>query len=183
MNKTQKILITVASVAIPLVVALLFTVKIPGYDLSFLPPFYAGVNGLTAVTLVLAVMAIKNGNRKRHELLMKTSIALSIVFLLCYVLYHITSDTVYFGDTNFDGIVSEEEKLAVGSIRYLYFFLLASHILLSIGIIPLVLITYVRAIAKLFPAHKKIAKITFPLWLYIAVTGVIIYFMISPYYG
>ena len=161
----------------------LFTIKIPGYDLSFLPPFYASINGLTAITLILAVVAIKGGNKKRHELLMKTSIALSLVFLVCYVLYHITSETTYFGDSNKDGMLSADEKGALGVIKYVYYFILASHIFLSIAVIPLVLITYVRAITKLFPAHKKIARITFPLWLYIAITGVVIYIMISPYYA
>ena len=100
---------------------------------------------------------------------MKTSIALSLVFLLMYVAYHMTSDPTPYGGK--------------GVIKGVYFFILISHILLSIGIIPMVLVTYVRAISKLFEDHKKIAKITFPIWLYIAITGVIVYLMISPYYA
>jgi putative membrane protein len=99
---------------------------------------------------------------------MKTAIALSVIFLVMYVAYHMTSDPTPYGGQ--------------GSIRYVYYFILISHILLSIGIIPLVLITYVRAISDLFYDHKKIARYTFPIWMYIAVTGVVVYLMISPYY-
>lgn len=167
-------LIVVLSVAIPLVVALLFGVNLRklGYDvqpLSFLPPIYATINGLTAVVLVAAVIAIKNGNRKLHENLMKVAIGCSVAFLAMYVAYHMTSDSTKFGGE--------------GAIRYIYFFILITHILLSIIIIPLVLITYVKALAQRFDKHKKIAKITFPIWLYVAVTGVIVYLMISPYYA
>jgi len=162
-------LIIAVSIIIPLVVAILFGVeKVPGYDTSFLPPIYATINGLTAVLLVAAVIAIKNGNRKLHEMLMKTCIALSLAFLVMYVIYHMTSDkTVYGGD---------------GILRYFYLFILITHIVLSIAIIPLVLFTFVRALRGNFQKHKALAKITFPIWLYVAVTGVIVYLMISPYY-
>ncbi|GEL09917.1 putative membrane protein [Flavobacterium glycines] len=166
--------IVVLSVAIPLVVALLFGVNLRklGYDvepLSFLPPIYATINGITAVILVLAVRAIKNGNRQLHENLMKTAIACSVAFLGMYVAYHMTSDSTKFGGE--------------GVIKYVYYFILVTHIILSVAIIPLVLITYVRALAQVFDKHKKIAKITFPIWLYVAVTGVIVYLMIAPYYA
>ena len=113
-------------------------------------------------------MVIKNGKRKLHERLMTTAIALSVAFLVMYVAYHMTTDSTKFGGE--------------GSIKMVYFFILISHIILSIAVIPLVLITYVRALAERFDRHKKIAKITFPIWLYVAVTGVVVYLMISPYY-
>ena len=161
--------IVVLSIAIPLVVAVLFGVKIPNVEpLSFLPPIYASINGATAVLLLLALWAIKNGNRKLHENLMKIAIAFSVAFLAMYVAYHMTSESTKFGG---DGI-----------IKYVYYFILITHILLSIVVIPFVLITYVRAITNNIERHKKIAKITFPIWLYVAVTGVIVYLMISPYY-
>jgi putative membrane protein len=165
--------IVLLSIAIPVVVAVLFKVKLKdfGFDvtpLSFLPPIYASVNGITAVLLVAAVMAIKNGNRKRHELLMKMAIGCSVIFLAMYVAYHMTAESTSYGGE--------------GVLKYVYFFILITHIVLSIVIIPLVLITYVRALASKFDKHKKIAKITFPIWLYVAVTGVIVYLMISPYY-
>ncbi|MBC3846139.1 DUF420 domain-containing protein [Winogradskyella echinorum] len=165
--------IVALSIIIPVAVAALFGVNLRslGFDvepLTFLPPIYATVNGVTAVVLVIAVMAIKNKNRKLHERLMKFAILLSLAFLLMYIAYHMTSDSTKFGGEGF--------------IKYIYYFILITHILLSIVIIPFVLITYVRAITNSIERHKKIAKITFPLWLYVAVTGVVVYLMISPYY-
>ena len=171
-KKFSKFIVAV-SIIIPVVVAILFGVKLKdfGYNvepLSFLPPIYATTNGITAIVLVWAVIAIKNGKRKLHERLMTFAISLSVAFLVMYVAYHMTSDSTKFGGE--------------GVIRYVYFFILVTHILLSIAIIPLVLITYVRALAENFDRHRKIAKITFPLWLYVAITGVVVYLMISPYY-
>ncbi len=165
--------IVVVSILIPVVVAILFSVKLKDFGIqvepfSFLPPIYATTNGITAIVLLFAVKAIKSGNRKLHEKLMTIAIALSVLFLVMYVAYHMTADSTKFGGE--------------GAIRYVYYFLLISHILLSIAVIPLVLITYVRALAERFDRHKKIAKITFPIWLYVAVTGVIVYLMIAPYY-
>ena len=165
--------IVIVSILIPLVVAILFGVKLKnfGYNvepLSFLPPIYATINGLTAVVLVSGVVAIKNGRRKLHQRLMTSAIAFSVAFLVMYVAYHMTTDSTKFGGE--------------GMIRYVYFFILITHIILSVAVIPLVMITYVRALAAKFDKHKKIARITFPIWLYVAVTGVIVYLMISPYY-
>lgn len=164
-----KKLIWALSIAIPLAVAVLFGIRIPGVQrLGFLPPIYATINGITAVILVLAVLQIKKGNRKTHQRLMQTAIVLSALFLVMYVAYHMTSDSVAYGGE--------------GTIRYVYFFILITHITLSIGVIPLVLFTYVRALSEQFDKHRKLAKITFPIWLYVAVTGVIVYLMISPFY-
>lgn len=179
--------IVALSIILPLAVAALFGVNLRrmGFDiepLNFLPPIYASINGATALVLILAVVAIKNGKRKQHEKLMKTAILFSVLFLLMYVAYHITSDTTYFGDANRDGVLSETEKAATGSARGIYFFILITHILLSIAIIPMVLFTYVKGISGNFESHRKWAKITFPVWLYVAVTGVVVYFMIAPYY-
>ncbi len=172
-TKYNKLIIAL-SVIIPLAVAVLFGVNLRkmGYDvqpLTFLPPIYATINGVTAILLITAVLAIKKGNRKVHERLMKLAILCSVLFLVMYVAYHMTSDSTPFGGE--------------GAIRYVYFFILITHIVLSIAIIPLVLITYVKALAQRFDKHKKIAKITFPIWLYVAITGVIVYLMISPYYA
>ena len=169
-EKKYNLWIVLISIVIPIIVAALFVVKIPNAEpLPFLPPIYASINGITAVLLVAAVLAVKNGKLKLHENLMKTAIACSLLFLAMYIAYHMTSPSTKFGGE--------------GSIRYVYYFVLLTHILLSIAIVPLVLITYVRALAKRFDRHKKIAKITFPLWLYVAITGVVVYLMISPYYS
>ncbi|WP_271392425.1 DUF420 domain-containing protein [Aequorivita sinensis] len=174
MNNTMKknkynVWIWILSIAIPIAVAVLFTVKIPGVErLGFLPPIYATINAFTAILLVAAVYQVRKGNRKAHERLMKTAIGCSVLFLLMYVAYHMTSDsTVYGGE---------------GVIKYVYYFILITHILLSIIVIPFVLITFVRALSGEFYKHRKIARITYPLWLYVAVSGVIVYLMISPYY-
>lgn len=186
-KKFSKFIIAV-SIVIPVVVGILFGIKLKDFGinvepLSFLPPIYATTNGITAVVLVWAVIAIKNGKRKLHEQLMTFAIMLSVAFLVMYVAYHMTADSTMFGDLNHDGILDMAEKAKAGSLRLVYFCILITHILLSIVIIPLVLITYVRALAQRFDRHKKIAKITFPLWLYVAVTGVVVYLMISPYYA
>ncbi|WP_428224343.1 DUF420 domain-containing protein [Flavobacterium sp.] len=172
-EKKYRIWIIILSIAIPLVVALLFRVKLKNFGidvkpLSFLPPIYATINGITAALLVWAVMAVKKGNRLLHERLMKLAIACSVAFLGMYVAYHMTAEATSYGGT--------------GLMKVIYLFILITHIILSIAIIPLVLITYVKALAERFDKHKKIAKITFPLWLYVAVTGVIVYLMISQYY-
>lgn len=172
-EKKFKTPIIIVSLLIPIVVALLFSVKLKDFGievepLSFLPPIYASINGITALLLIFAVRAIKNGNRSLHEKLMTSAIACSIVFLVMYVAYHMTSESTKFGGE--------------GIIKYVYFFILITHIALSVIIIPLVLFTYVRALSEQFDRHKKLARITFPLWLYVAVTGVIVYLMIAPYY-
>ncbi|AXG69517.1 hypothetical protein KORDIASMS9_01740 [Kordia sp. SMS9] len=169
-EKKYKKLIIALSIAIPVVVAILFRVKLEDVEpLSFLPPIYATINGITAVFLIAAVIAIKNKKVKLHETFMKICIGLSVAFLAMYVAYHMTSESTKYGNPD-------------ALMRGVYFFILISHIILSIAIIPLVLITYVKALAKRFDKHKKIAKITFPIWLYVAITGVVVYLMISPYY-
>ena len=192
-QKKYNRLITVVSILIPLVVALLlflkwdsdklvFDLRAPNSEpitlienlpvakpLKSLPPIYSSTNAVTALLLVFAYIAIMRNKVKLHESLMKVSIALSLSFLVMYIAYHITTDPTPFGGS--------------GLIKYTYYFILISHILLSIVLIPLVLISYVRAFQKAFPLHKKIARITFPIWLYVTVTGVIVYLMIAPYYS
>ena len=164
-KKYNKWIITL-SIVIPVAVAALFGVKLDIELPVFLPPIYAFVNAITALVLIIAVYQIKQGNRKVHEKLMKFAILLSVLFLVMYILYHMTSNS-----TSYEG-----------SYSTFYYIVLISHIILSIAVIPFVLITYVRAITNNIERHKKIAKITFPLWLYVAVSGVVVYIMISPYY-
>ena len=169
-EKRVKIGITILSIIIPVVVALLFGYKIPdAKPLKFLPPIYASINGLTAIFLILAVVAIKKGKKKLHQNLMTSCIVFSVAFLAMYVAYHMTSESTSYGGEGF--------------VRYIYFFILISHIILSIIVIPLVLITYSKSyFFKDYLAHKKWARYTFPIWLYVAITGVVVYLMISPYY-
>lgn len=167
-TKKYNKVIVILSIAIPLVVAILFGVKIDVELPIFLPPIYASINAVTSIVLIVAVWAIKNKKIKLHEKLMKTAIVFSVLFLVLYMAYHMTSNSTKFGGE--------------GSLKTVYFIILISHIILSIIVIPFVLITYVRAITNNIELHKKIAKYTFPLWLYVAISGVIVYVMISPYY-
>lgn len=168
-EKKYQLWINIVSIAVPVVVALLFRVRLPNVEpLSFLPPIYASINGITAILLVFALVAIKNKKITVHENLMKTAVVCSSFFLVMYVAYHMTSDPTKF--------------LGEGAIFYVYRFILISHIILSIIVIPLVLISFVRAYIGDFKSHKKIVRYAFPVWLYVAVTGVIVYLMISPYY-
>ena len=168
--KKAKRAINIVSVLIPIVVAVLFGIRIPGVEpLSFLPPIYATINGVTAVLLIAALWAIKNGKRSLHNTLMNVAIACSLAFLVMYVAYHMTSDSTPYGGE--------------GIMRGVYFFILISHIVLSIVVIPFVLHTYLRGFLGAYQEHKKLARYTFPIWLYVAVTGVVVYLMISPYYA
>lgn len=163
----RKVIITL-SIIIPLAVAILFRVKIDGYDFGFLPSVYAQINALTAILLLMAYFLIRNGKRKAHEVIMKVCIGLSATFLALYVLYHMTTPSTVYG--------------GAGLLKYFYYFILITHIILSVAITPLILFTFSRALNKDFARHKRLAKFTFPVWLYVAVSGVLVYWMISPYY-
>jgi putative membrane protein len=164
--KFRKLIIAV-SIVIPSAVAALFGIRIDGIDFSFLPPFYAGINGLTAILLISALLAIKSKNMVLHQRLIQVCLMLSLLFLLCYVAYHMTSDSTAYG----------------GNMKGVYYFILISHILLSVAVIPVVLFTYLFAWEGKFDKHKKWTRFSFPIWLYVAVSGVVVYFMISPFYG
>lgn len=164
-SKYRKLVVAV-SIIIPIAVAALFGIKVEGVDLSFLPPFYATLNGITAVLLVLALVFIKKGNMKLHQRTIQACLGISLLFLLCYVAYHMTSDSTAYE----------------GSYKAIYYFILISHILLSVAVIPVVLFTYLFALEGNYVKHKKYTRFAFPIWLYVAVTGVVVYWMISPYY-
>lgn len=164
--KQAKTAIYIASIAIPLVVAILFGVKIEGINLNFLPSFYMKINAITAVFLILALYAIKQKNIDIHRKYIRRCLLLSIVFLGCYVAYHMTSDPTMYG----------------GNYGMVYYPLLISHILLSIIIIPIVLFTYLFAWQGDIEKHKKWTRYAWPIWFYVSVSGVIVYFLISPYY-
>lgn len=169
MTKGQKRFITIVSIVIPLAVGALFRIKLDFFDFSFLPPFYASINALTAVCLIAALFFIKRKNIAMHEKLISFSMLLSALFLVCYVLYHITSESTVFGGE--------------GWIRYVYFPLLIAHIGLSMIIIPFVLVAYVYGKGRHIEKHKKMVRWAYPMWLFVAISGVIVYLMISPYYA
>jgi putative membrane protein len=167
-EKKYKKLIIVLSVAIPVAVGALFRVKIEGVDTRFLPAVYATINGITAVVLIFSLLAIKNKKIKLHQQLNTFALLLSTAFLVMYVTYHMTTpETPYGGNA---------------PMKYVYYVVLTSHILLSMIIVPFVLFTYVRGWSMKVEAHKKLARITYPMWMYVAVSGVVVYIMLSPYY-
>lgn len=182
-EKKLKRIAIIISIVLPLAVALLFGVKIEGIDLGFLPTIYATINAATAIVLVLAYLAIKKKKKKLHQDFINTAVILSVSFLLMYVLYHATSDSTIYGDINSNGILEDSESVLLGNWKYIYYPILISHIILSIIITPFVCFTYLRGWLGDYEGHKKLTRITFPLWMYVAVTGVIVYIMISPYYS
>ncbi|MDR0801409.1 DUF420 domain-containing protein [Fluviicola sp.] len=176
-------LIVALSIIIPFLVAVLFKVKISDVDLSFLPPIYAGINAITAILLILALVTVKQKKFNTHKAIIKVCMALSLLFLLCYVAYHMTSDPTLYGDLNGNGELDLYEKTILSTAgKFTYYFILITHIILSVAVIPMVLFSYLYAWEGKFDKHRKWTKITWPLWFYVAASGVMVYLMISPYY-
>ena len=151
-------------------------------DLSFLPPFYSALNALTAVVLIVGLYFIKNKKMTQHRTAMMIAFGLSALFLLSYVAYHFTAPPTLFGDANHDGIVDAAEKAAVGGIRTFYLILLLTHVVLAATSFPFILFTFIRSYTGQFEKHKKMARWVFPIWLYVAITGPICFYMLMPYY-
>ena len=184
-DKKASWLIGIFSVVVFTAVVLLGRVKLElnlGFDVHIFATINAFINSAIAVLLVAALVAVKNKNYQLHKKLMMLALILSILFLVPYIAHHLLAGEARFGDSNHDGVLSEDEKLQVGTIRVVYYLILGTHIVLAALILPLILFTAYRALTAEFPAHKKLAKITWPLWFYVAVTGPIVYWMISPYY-
>ncbi|GGH81686.1 putative membrane protein [Filimonas zeae] len=153
-----------------------------GFDVHVFALFNAVVNALVAMLLIAALVAVKKGKYIAHKQLMVTALVLSVAFLVSYISHKLFAGEARFGDANHDGIVDEVEKAAVGGLRLFYFIILSTHIFLAAIILPFILFTAYRGLTAEFGAHKKIARYTWPLWFYVALTGPIVYIMISPYY-
>lgn len=185
LEKKLNVAAWIITVAVLGLVGLMRRVKITmpeGVDLGFLPPFHATLNALTAVVLLVALYFIKQKKVQQHRNAIYVAIVLSVLFLLSYVAYHFTTPETLFGDSNHDGLLNAAEKAAVDGIRPFYLVLLLSHIALAAGIFPFILFTFIRAYTNQIERHRKMARWVFPLWLYVAITGPICYFMLSPYY-
>lgn len=178
--------IIIVSIAIPVAVAFLILVpqvKIDfGFNTHFLPLVHAILNSSTAILLIASLYFIRNGQITAHKRANLSAVVLSSLFLISYVIYHASNPSTMYGDLDHNGVLSAEEKAQAGSLRYVYYFILSSHIILSGVIIPLVLFTLQKAFQEKFDKHRRLARITWPAWLYVAVTGVIVYLMISKYY-
>jgi putative membrane protein len=175
----------VLTIAVLGLVVVMRKIRIPlpdGVDFSFLPPLHAGINALAACVLIAALLAVKFGNITLHRRLILAAMGLSILFLLSYVAYHFTTNEIKFGDANHDGLVDPAEKAAVGSLRTYYLLLLISHIVLAAVSLPFILFTFIAGWTNQFEKHRKLARWVFPIWLYVAITGPVCYWLLKPYY-
>ncbi|MBS1747119.1 MAG: DUF420 domain-containing protein [Bacteroidetes bacterium] len=153
-----------------------------GFDVHIFATINAFINSIVAILLLIALIAVKSKNYFLHKRIMLSALVLSVIFLLSYIAHHLLAGEAIYGDTNHDGILSVAEKLAAGDSRNIYLVILLTHIFLAGIMLPFILFTAYRALVGEYSRHKKLARITWPLWLYIAVTGPVIYWMIHPYY-
>lgn len=179
-------LIWIVSLIVFMAVAFLANVKFninPGFNPHIFALANAIINSIVTILLIAAFIAVKNNYFYVHKKLMIAAIILSVLFLISYICHHLLAGETKYGDLNHDHILSENEKLRVGASRYVYYFILVTHIPLAGIILPFILFTAYRALTANYGKHKKLARITWPIWLYVAVTGVIVYIMVSPYYS
>jgi putative membrane protein len=185
-DRKARILILGFSVIIFAAVMALGRVKLdvdPGFDVHLFAKANAFINSVVAVLLIAALIAVKAKNYKLHRNIMISAMLLSVLFLVSYICHHLFAGETRFGDVDHDGIVTELEKTAVGNSRMIYYILLGTHIPLAGIILPFILFSAYRGLTAEFAKHKKLARITWPIWFYVAITGVIVYWMISPYYN
>lgn len=184
-DKKARTLILVFSAIVFTAVVALSRVKLNvdlGFDIHVFARINAIINTIVSVLLVAALLAVKGKRYTQHKKLMLTAMFLSVLFLVSYICHHLLAGDTIFGDLDHDGVLSEAEKSHVGSARILYRLVLFTHIPLAGLILPFILFTAYRAMVGEWEKHKKLARITWPIWLYVAITGVLVYWMISPYY-
>lgn len=185
-DKKARLFIWIISIIVFIGIAFLSGVKL-NVSLSFDPHIFATfnaiINSCVAVLLIAGLLAVKSKRYFLHKRIMIAAIILSVFFLISYVCHHLLSGEAKFGDLNHDGIVSADEKSLAGSLRYVYYFILITHIPLAGIILPFILFTAYRALSGDYEKHKKLVRITWPVWFYVAVSGVLVYLLISPYYG
>jgi len=185
-DRKAYILIILFSVVIFVAVSVLGRVTLNvnlGFDVHLFAKANAIINSIVAVLLLSGLIAIRSKRYFLHKRIMLTSMVLSILFLISYICHHLFAGEARFGDLNHDGILSEAEKINVGSQRFLYYVILGTHIPLAGIVLPFILFTAYRALIGEFDKHKRLVRITWPVWFYVAVTGVIVYLMINPYYS
>jgi len=185
-DKQAKLLIGIFSVVVLVVVSFLskftITVELP-FDKHIFALLNAILNATVAVLLVAALVAVKQKKYAVHRNIMLTALVLSVLFLVSYIAHHLFAGETKFGDTDHDGIVSIAEQVVVANLRGFYFILLSTHIILAATSLPFILFTAYRGLTSEFAEHKKIARRIWPIWFYVAVTGPLVYLMISPYYS
>ena len=170
-DKTARILIFLVSAVIFIAIVILGRVKLEvdlGFDEHIFAMFNAFINTIVAMLLVVGLIMAKQRKYTTHKYIMLTAICFSVLFLIFYICHHL-----FAGETKYGG---------VGAIRYFYYFILGTHIILAAVILPFILFTAYRALINENERHRKLAKITWPIWLYVAITGPLVYLMISPFY-
>lgn len=185
-DKKAKLLIYSVSIIVFAAVVFLSKYRLnidPGFNVHVFAKINAIINSLVAVLLLMGLLTAKQKKFETHKKIMLAAIVLSVLFLLSYIAHHLLAGDTRFGDINHDGIVSLDEKGMAGSLRTLYYFILITHIPLAAIILPFILFTAYRALTGEYNKHKKLVRITWPVWFYVAVTGVVVYLMISPYYN
>ena len=184
-DKRAKFFIYTVSFVVFAAVALLSKYKLninPGFNVHVFAVVNAVINSLVLILLCAGLVAVKQKKYQLHKRIMLTAIVLSVLFLLFYIAHHLLAGETKFGDINHDGILSNEEKLEVGTMRIVYYFILITHIPLAAIMLPFILFTAYRALTGEYTAHKKLVRFTWPLWFYVAFTGIMVYLLISPYY-
>lgn len=184
-DKRARIIIWVLSFIVFCGIAFLTSVKLNvklDFDPHIFATFNAIANSCVAILLIAGLWAATSGKYILHKKIMLTAIFLSVLFLVSYVCHHLLTGETKFGDLNHNGILSPDEKQVAGSLRYIYYFILITHIPLAGIILPFILFTSYRALSGQYEKHKRLARITWPIWFYVAISGVAVYLLISPYY-
>jgi len=184
-DNKAKWLILVVSFVVFAAVVLLSRIKLEvdlGFDVHVFAKLNAFVNSIVSLLLLAGLMVVRQGKYEQHKKIMIAALILSVIFLVSYICHHLFAGETKFGDIDHDGVVTEAEKALVGGKRTFYYIILATHIPLAAIILPFILFTAYRALISEWPRHKKLARITWPIWLYVSVTGVLVYLLISPYY-
>jgi putative membrane protein len=185
-DKKARLLIYTVSLVVFAAVVFLSKYKLevdPGFDVHVFAKTNAIINSIVAALLLAGLFTVKQKKYELHKKIMLTAISLSVLFLLSYIAHHLLAGDTKYGDVNHDGIVSLDEKTLAGNLRMVYYFILLTHIPLAAIILPFILFTAYRALTGEYDKHKKLVRITWPVWFYVAVTGVVVYLMISPYYN
>ena len=185
-DKKAKTLIWTISTIVFAAVAFLAKFKLNialAFDVHVFAKLNAVINSAVVVLLIAGLVAIKQKKYLLHKKIMISAIILSVLFLVSYICHHLLAGETKFGDINHDGILSDDEKSVAGILRMVYYAILITHIPLAAIILPFILFTAYRALTGEYEMHKKLARVTWPIWLYVAITGVAVYLLICPYYS
>ena len=180
-----RVIIIAVSIVVFLAVAVLSRVQVHAdlpFDVHIFAKLNAIINSIVSVLLIAGLWAIRKRQFVTHKKIMLTAMVLSVIFLLSYIAHHLLAGETKFGDLDHNGVLSEAEKVMAGNVRMIYYIILLTHIPLAGIILPFILFTAYRSMIGEYDRHKKLARFTWPIWFYVAVTGVIVYLMIEPYY-